>query len=120
MLEVDASKIDLGWVSDEGWEQAVWKHVQTLWRSRDGLVHGNVTLRRIDAQHATIDADYFNFEQYGKWFDHPLRNPLTRLGAWIATSYGGLEGKQFLIKYNGNAIINQTSSITSRFARYPY
>ncbi|MCE7043816.1 hypothetical protein LZG71_25725 [Dyadobacter sp. CY312] len=105
-LILDASKLDLGWVNDQGWVDGV-KIVQTLYKSGDGLVHGQMTMRRIDGQHATIDRGEYNFEQIGKYTDNFFRNTFTKIGLAAATNFGALSGKSYWIYYQGRALINQ-------------
>ncbi|WP_138479024.1 FG-GAP-like repeat-containing protein [Dyadobacter bucti] len=106
-LTVDASKLDLGWVDDEGWNSENGKHVQTLFNSEDGLVHGRIYLERVSAQRATIQDAAYDFDQKGKYFDNFLRNSFNTWGRWNATHLGLSNIIKYTIHYNGAAIINQ-------------
>jgi hypothetical protein len=105
-LTVDASKLDLGWVRDEGWNSGV-KQVQTLYNSEDGLVHGQMSMHRISAQRATIERGLYDFEQIGKYFDNFSRNTFTVIGSWFASNFGNSSGRKYWIYYRGEAITNQ-------------
>jgi RHS repeat-associated protein len=119
-LTIDASKLDLGWVSDDGWESDGSKPVQTLFLSADGGVHGNIRITRVNSNQASIVGDYYNFEQYGTWLDHPIRNPATTYGKWVANDYGRSSGTRFWINYSGKANINQPRSSSASYGNlYP-
>jgi RHS repeat-associated protein len=120
-LTVDASKIDLQWVNDEGWDKAGQKTVQTLFASKDGLVYGNITLVRTSSSTAKILRDQYNFEQHGKhWYSSPIRNPATTFGKWKAENYGKVKGKDFYINFEGEATINKPKPVRENFGSNPY
>ena len=120
-LTVDASKIDLQWVNDEGWDKAGQKSVQTLLASKDGFVYGNITLVRISSTSAKILRDQYNFEQHGNhWYSSPIRNPATKYGKWKAENYGKVVGKDFYINFEGEAIINKPKPVRENFGSNPY
>lgn len=104
-LTIDASKLDLGWVKDEGWVNGV-KQVQSLYNSEDGLVHGQMTMTRFNAQRATIERGLYDFEQIRKYFDNFSRNTFTVIGGWFASNFGTSAGRSYWINYNGAALIN--------------
>lgn len=120
-LTVDASKIDLVFVSDNGWGKNGQKVVQTLFKSKDGLVYGSIILVRVNSTKAKILHDTYDFEQHGNhWYSEPIRNPLTKYGKWKAENYGKVKGKPFDIYFEGDATINTPKPIRENFGSNPY
>ena len=84
-LTVDASKIDLDFVNPNDYPPDTPKGVQTLGRSRDGLVYGGITIENIGNNQLNILPDTYNFEMHtGSNLGTRFRNFATKVGAWVA------------------------------------
>ncbi|MDR6544287.1 RHS repeat-associated protein [Chryseobacterium rhizosphaerae] len=96
-VTLDASKIDLDFVDTKGWVKGKTYNVQTLTRSSDGRVLGNITVKYLGNNQVSILSDTYNFEQHGKFMDSPFRNAATVVGKW----YAGQGGVDFQINFKG-------------------
>ena len=96
-LEVDASKVDLNFLNSDDFTIGKTKPVQTLGRSRDGLVYGNITITYEGNNQFSIKPDFYNFEMHsGGGFKTWFRNVATRVGSWNAG-----KGTSYKIIFNG-------------------
>ncbi|HVK97391.1 MAG TPA: RHS repeat-associated core domain-containing protein [Flavisolibacter sp.] len=106
-LYVDANKLDLGWVRDEGWSRSNRKGVQTFLNAHFGDVYGNITLERVGPYTAKILPDIYDFEQHGSFLSSPVRNSATWVGKMRASRLGFSRIQPFTIHFNGMTSINQ-------------
>jgi len=91
-----ANMLDLNFINTEGWIKGKTYSVQTLIKSNDGRVLGNITVKYLGNNKVSILPDTYNFEQHGKFMDSPFRNSATVLGNWLAG-----DGKEFQINFKG-------------------
>ena len=94
---LDASKIDLNFVDTSGWRKGDIKGIQTLFRSRNGTVLGNITVKYHGNNVVSILPDVYDFESHPK---SPIRNLATKLGKWKAG-----EGIPYKIIFRGKNVI---------------
>ena len=107
-LTVDGSKIDLDFIKPSDWTLKQQKSVQTLLKSRDGLVYGNLDL--------TYEGNNkFSFTQGGDRFDFNMhsgpnasifRNFATRIGSVVVG-----QGTPYWINIQGLNTVNYTFPI---------
>jgi len=99
-LTVDASKVDLDFVdlSDSNkYPVGKDKPLQTLWKSRDGLVYGGITIENLGNNQLHIKPDFYNFEMHnGSSFRTTFRNFATKIGGWVAGN-----GTPYSIEFSG-------------------
>ena len=102
-LTVDASKIDLDFINPNDYiEGGKFKPVQTLYKSKDGLVYGNVKIKRIQGAEFKIDTDNYGFEMHkGSSFGTFARNMFTKIGGFIAG-----QGINYDIHFRGSNFVN--------------
>ncbi len=96
-LTVDASKVDLDFINPDNYPLDTPKGVQTLGRSRDGLVYGGITIENIGNGQLNILPDTYNFEMHnGSGFRTTFRNLATKIGGWVAGN-----GIPYSIEFSG-------------------
>lgn len=100
-ITVDASLVDLNFVDTKDWIIGEKYGVQTLFKSAQGRVLGNIEVEYLGNNQVKIFTDTYNFEQHGKYLSSPVRNPANSIGRWLAG-----EGVEYEINFKGiNTII---------------
>ncbi|MCL1676504.1 RHS repeat-associated core domain-containing protein [Elizabethkingia meningoseptica] len=110
-ITVDASKVDLNFVDPSSLSSEEFTSVQTLTKSKDGRVYGQINLKLVgDGSNKVIIArDEYNFEMHG--LKPTFRNAATIVGG----VYAGI-GKSFYINFSGYGVVgNGISSYIQPF-----
>ncbi len=106
-LTVDASKVDLDFVNPDDYSKIKFEGVQTLGRSRDGLVYGEVSVKNLGNGQLEIKADRYDFEMHeGSSFKTKFRNFATKIGALNAG-----KGTPYKIYFKGENTPNYRRNI---------
>lgn len=100
-ITLDASKIDLDFVDTTKWKKGETYQIQTLTKSSEGRVLGQITVKYLGSNRVSIFTDTYNFEQHGNYFDNTFRNVANSIGRWVAG-----KGRQYNINFKGINKIN--------------
>jgi len=112
-ITLEASKVDLNFIDTKDWVKGSVYTVQTLFRSEQGRVLGNIRVEYLGNNQVRILSDTYNFEQHGSYLSSPIRNPANTVGRWVAG-----EGNQFKINFSGINTIKPTFRVYN-FERGP-
>jgi hypothetical protein len=111
-ITLDASKIDLDFVDTSKWVKGKTYGIQTLTKSSEGRVLGQITVKYLGNNQVSIFSDTYNFEQHGGYFDHTFRNVANSIGRWVAG-----EGAVYQINFKGINTISPPKAQPTRI--YP-